>query len=563
MAQGSLVSDLSVHILSTFTVDPLVAYLGHALADLFVPALAVGGFDQIVQQFLEPSEELSAANIVIVWPRFEDLWHGDWPLVEGDNTATNERLHEIAEVAVEHTLQHGQTLVFVLPALPQAQPLGVGDAGNRFGVSASATATRESLRSFLSTSPGALVFDTEEVVRTLGIATAFDNRRMAAATIPYTEEAFSLAGERMARLIGIALRGAKKVAVVDADNTLWGGVVGEEGADGIDLADQGPGVSYREFQHYLLALRRAGLLVALASKNNQADAFDAFNRREMVLQQQHLAAWRVDWNAKSGNIAAMADELNLGASSMVFVDDSPMERSEVSSALPDVVTLEMPEDPAGWWATIALAGAFDRLAPTASDLGRAESYSIETKRRVVRSAVSAEEFLAGLELIVSVIDPGPGDIPRFAQLLSKTNQFTLGGERHSESALVSMLDSGAIGRLFAAADRFGDYGVIGAILLREDPSEVSDGDLTLDSFVLSCRAMARGIEDAMLAEAYDLNAQLIAVAETPKNLPARRWLATYGLHPVGTAVRLDMLDRLPQWPGHLKRSAAVDEKPAQ
>jgi FkbH-like protein len=547
--------DLRVHLLSTFTIDPLAPYLGHALLDHFLPVVTVGGFDQIVPALLAPDDDLSHADVLVVWPRFEDLWNGEWPLLDGDNSGAHERLSEIVDLAARHVAASGQTLVFVLPGLPQAAPLGVGDAGNVFGVGASGYRSRESLRGQIAETTGALLLDAEEMIRTLGIA-AFDNRRMAAATIPYTEDALAFAGDRIARLVSLSRRGARKIAVVDADNTLWGGVVGEEGADGVDLADQGPGVSYREFQKYLLALRRAGMLVAVSSKNNEADAFDAFKRREMELRQEHLAAWRIDWNAKSGNIEAMAEELNLGTASMVFIDDSPMERAEVSSALPEVAVLEMPEDPAGWWETIARSGLLDRLAPTSSDLGRAESYAVETQRRVVRSTVSPAEFLTGLELVVTVIDPGTNDIPRFAQLLAKTNQFTFGGERHPEATVASLLRSGSVGRLFAARDRFGDYGVIAALLLR--PSEgQSDGtssrELTIDSFVLSCRAMARGIEDAMLAEAQALGATAFVAFETAKNIPMRRWLASLGSETVGKPVRLGALASAPQWPQHLRR----------
>lgn len=495
VASQTVVADLSVRLLSTFTIDPLGPYMGDALCQTFVPEITVGGFDQIVQELF--AFDGSAGDCIVVWPRFEDLWQGNWPLLEHDGDATLDRLHEIADVAADRAASNGQTLLFVLPALPQAQPLGVGDAGNCFGVAAVCHRTRESLRSKLTVAPGTLVADAEDVVRQLGIAATFDNRRMSAASIPYTEEAFALMGDRLARLLILSRRGARKVAVVDADNTLWGGVVGEEGADGVDLSGQGPGASFLEFQSYLLALRRAGMIIAVASKNNEADTFEAFGRREMILRRDHLAAWRINWDPKSRNIEAMAEELNLGTASMVFIDDSPMERAEVVDSLPEVAVLAMPEDPAGWWESVARSGVLDRLPPTASDLGRAESYATETQRRVVRSQLSHEEFLRGLELEVSVITPSEADLARFAQLISKTNQFTLGGERHSEASLRTMLKDGAAARLFAAKDRFGDYGVIGAILLRPtSPADaaqdisISSPGLLLDSFVLSCRAMS-------------------------------------------------------------------------
>ena len=544
--------DLRVSVLSTFTANPIVAYLGSALCDVgFEPSIDLGPFDQIRQQ-LYIGGDVAASDVVVVWPRFEDLWAGGpTPLVQGDSAEGEAALLALGEICVQRATDWGATFVVVLPAIPHLRPLGVGDAGNRYGVVASATRSREQLRSAIGGCPGVLLFDADEVMNTLGLRQAIDHRRLAAATIPYTEEAFALAADRLANLIRIERKGARKVAVVDADNTLWGGVVGEEGASGVDLSDQGPGFSYRQFQRYLVDLRRSGMLVAIASKNNESDAFEALNRREMVLTSSDFAARRIDWNPKSSNIRDMADELNLGESAMVFIDDSALEIAEVQRALPEVATIQMPSDPAGWFAAIAQSGYLDRLVPTTSDLERAASYSQEVLREQAKAVTNLDDFLASLHLKVALFAPQADDLARLAQLVAKTNQFTLGGVRHTEAMLARMLNDPSVEiRLAHVVDDFGDYGIVGAMILTAANSE----EPVLDSFVLSCRAMGRGVEDAMLADASELagGRLRVTVLDGPKNQPLRTWMANVGLPALNEAQRIGFR----RWPSHVDRATS-------
>jgi FkbH-like protein len=542
------VVDLRVGVLASFTANPIGPYLGMELASCgFEGAVEIGPFDQITQGLMQPEMVLGEVDVLVVWSRLDDIWNRERaPLVEGDGAHASEILQSIVAQAGAVSAELGISVVVVLPDIPQIRPLGVGDAGNVYGVAATSTSLREAMRSAASSLPGVLLVDADEVVRELGANQSYDHRRLASASIPYTEDFFSSIANRIARILRLDRRGSKKVAVVDADNTLWGGVIGEDGPDGIDLSESGPGNSYRSFQRYLTDLRRAGLLIAVASKNNETDFWEGFARREMVLQRSDLAAWRVGWEPKSLGIEEMADELNLGIASMVFIDDSHVEIGEVSGRQPEVACLQMPTDPAEWYAAIGANGALDRLPPTSSDLGRAASYAQETQRRVARSTASMDEFLGSLGLSMSVIDPTSADLPRLSQLVAKTNQFTLGGHRHSEAEIAALLSSQNIrARMFSLVDNFGDYGVIGALIV-DRQSERS----VLDTFVLSCRAMGRGVEDAMLAVAAELavgpvSCQLI---ETPKNRPIRNWLASKNV-----TLEVPHLSTEAVWPSHINR----------
>ena len=550
------VTGLRIAILSTFTAEPLKPYLGLALdqADL-TASVTVGPYGQVSQECLDPSGTTASLrpDIVVAWPRLEDLWAGKRLPLDDDAASYIEDLDYLAENALR-VRDWGATLVFVLPAVPEMRPLGVGDAGNAKGIFAVASAAREAARTRLANAQGVLIADTEEVVRALGISGTLDSRRAVTARIPYQEGAFAMMAERIARLITLSRNGAKKVVAVDADNTLWGGIIGEDGVGGIDLSDNGPGEAFREFQRYLLELRRSGVLLALVSKNNEPDVAEAFARPEMNLQPGDFAAWRVGWGHKSESIAELADELNLGTPAVVMIDDSPVECAQVSSALPEVHTIEMPSDAAFWYEAVSATGHLDRLPPTVTDLSRADSYQRERDRQQLRQNTSLDAFLESLQLEIVIAGPERVDISRAAQLVAKTNQFTLAGRRRSEIELTACADDPRYElQLVSAADRFGDYGIIGLYIVDTQPQGLDalvDVAL-LETFVLSCRAMGRGIESAMVASAFELAGKnlVVRIHEGPKNEPARRFFAQLGCNRPGEIARLDPVG----WPAHIRR----------
>jgi FkbH-like protein len=527
-----------VSVLASFTVNALEPLLGMAAHDQDIAlAIHTGPYDQIRSECLNPTSETAAQvpEVLVVWPQCEDVWRSyEFPLVDNLERYTID-FTELAGIALAAAARLQATLVFVLPHVPELRPLGVGDHANPLGVTAAAEAARTALRAALH-GTGALVADADDAVRSLGYRAALDPRLFTTARVPYTDAAFDHVATQIARLLRLHFRGAKKVAVVDADNTLWGGVVGEDGADGIDLLDNGPGEAYRAFQGWLRELRRAGTIIALASKNNESDLWPAFDRREMVLRRDELAAYRVNWDPKPRNVAELADELNLGTASVVFIDDNPAEIEAMRSGLPEVQSVRMPEDASQWVRDVAGSGALDRLVPTTDDLHRAEGYRVETERRALREVLDPEAYLRSLEIEVRLFEPESADLGRLAQLIAKTNQFTIGGPRHTEVELRAMMDSDEyVVRLAAAKDRFGDYGVVGATVVQRNEEMT-----LLDSFVLSCRAMGRGVEDAMISDAVASAGQRLQVLvhETPKNTPGRSFFTRLGVAPgVPTVLR--------------------------
>lgn len=544
-----------IAVLSTFTTNPVIPYLGLALENAGLPAeVLIGPYDQVAQQCLDDGSETACfkPTVLMVWLRLEELWKGHpLPLLEPADDFIEVPM-EILDLCLAAALRWQATIVFILPAIPEARLLGVGDASNPTGVFATATAVREALRHRCMKQPGVMVLDMEEIIRAIGSGAAYNYRLLYLAHIPFSEELFGLVGEQTARLIRLSRCPPLKAIVLDGDNTLWGGVVGEDGPLGVDIQTNGPGAAYITFQEFLLELRRAGILLILCSKNEVADVWQVFERPEMRLKLAMLSAWSVSWQRKSVSIGELASKLNLGVESFVFIDDSAVEIAEVQAIFPHLTCIQMPADPVLWLPVLQSTGALDRLPPTMEDVQRTDYYQQERMRAASSKEIaSPEEYLAHLKIELAIAPPAVIDLPRLAQLIAKTNQFNLNCRRRTVAEIASLCeDHQYVVRLAQARDCFGDYGIIGATIARVSPSHAE-----LDTFVMSCRAMGRGIEEAMLADLLAAIAErshstlMATVEECPRNEPARTFFACLGGASVGKSF---VLNDLP-WPAYIKR----------
>jgi FkbH-like protein len=296
--------------------------------------------------------------------------------------------------------------------------------------------------------------------------------------------------------IAAALRGfAKKCLVVDLDNTLWGGVVAEDGVSGVALGGGYPGNIYRELQYVIRALHDRGVILAINSKNNEADAWEPFRQREeMVLQPHHFSAWRINWQDKATNVREIAQELSLGIDSLVVLDDNPVERAWMENAVPEVHVLPA-QDPLDMLRFLSCSLLFDGLELSREDRLRAQSYAAAAQRRAVRTkATNLDEFLLQLNVQVEVFAPQENHWGRVAQLTQKTNQFNLTTHRYTQDQLLRMSTLDEVSVLCCSVrDRFADEGIVGVVILRKQGQ-----DYVTDSFLLSCRVLGRGVERALL-----------------------------------------------------------------
>lgn len=308
-------------------------------------------------------------------------------------------------------------------------------------------------------------------------------------------------GAWVARIIAAALGLSRRCLVLDLDNTIWGGVVGDDGIDGIRLGQGDPlGEAFLDFQRYIAALGRRGVVLAVCSKNDPAVAESAFTQHpEMVLRRSDIACFVANWDDKACNLRRIAGELNLGLDSFVFVDDNPAERLIVRRELPMVAVPELPEDVAFYGRRLADAGYFEAASLTSDDLARGRSYQATAERQAILSrATDMAGYLKNLSMTLIASEIRPVDFPRAVQLINKSNQFNLTTRRYTDAELHDLLaDPAVVGMCFRLKDRFGDNGLISVILARPD-DQWGKNALLIDTWLMSCRVLGRQVEAAAL-----------------------------------------------------------------
>jgi FkbH-like protein len=346
---------------------------------------------------------------------------------------------------------------------------------------------------------------------------------------------------------------------VDLDHTLWGGVIGEDGMAGIQLGPEYPGAAYQELQRALLDLTRRGILLAVCSKNNPADAMEALeNHPGMLLRPRDFAAMRINWNEKAQNLREIAAELNIGADSVAFLDDNPVERHEIREQLPETIVIELPRDAMRFAGTVRDCPYFERLTLSEEDRQRGEYYAAQRERaELERSVASKEDFYRWLEQVAEIAPVNPATLARVAQLTQKTNQFNLTTRRYTEQQIAEMAER-AGWRVWSlrVSDRYADNGLVGVAIARVE-GEVCE----IDTFLLSCRVIGRTVETALLARlAQDARARGATRLEgwflpTRKNAPAKDFYRDHGFEVAaqndgGVLWRLDLTReqlRTPEW----------------
>jgi len=329
-------------------------------------------------------------------------------------------------------------------------------------------------------------------------------------------------GELALRLIAAKQGRSYKCLVLDLDNTLWGGVIGDDGMDGIVLGQGSPlGEGFVALQDYAKQLARRGVILAVCSKNDEANALEPFEKHpEMVLRRTDIAAFRANWQDKAGNIKAIAAELNIGLDSLVFLDDNPFERNFVRAQLPMVGVPEVGEDPAEMLEVLAAAGYFESLAITDEDRERTAQYQENKAREQLRANSSdLEGYLRGLDMTMVWRRFDSVGLQRTVQLINKTNQFNLTTRRHTEEDITAiMADPNSFGLQIRLTDRFGDNGIIAIVIGRKR----DDGAVWIDTWLMSCRVLGRQVEPTTLNLTASLAQGLGATKLIGEYLPTKK-----------------------------------------
>jgi amino acid adenylation domain-containing protein/FkbH-like protein len=498
---------LKVAIAATFTAEPLQESLNFWMNQLEVPAkIEFAGFSQVFQELLNPAGLLATnshgANVVLV--RLDDF--GD--SVDKIQSAARELTSAVKTAATRMSIP---LLVLLCPAKPR----------NADAVAPVEKTVAEELDK-LST---VCVVTSAELLDLYPVRDFYDARGDEIGCVPYAPQFFTALGTMVARRFYASQRAASKVIVLDCDQTLWGGVCGEDGPRGVCVD-----APRRALQGFMRGQHAAGRLLAVCSKNNEEDVSEVFaHRLDMPLRREHFTTWRLNWQPKSENIKSMAKELNLGLESFIFVDDNPVECAEVAANCPDVLTLQLPENPADIPQFLKHCWAFDLLKVTAEDTRRGEMYRENRQRDELRAqAGNLAEFLAGLNLKIHIAPMKAEQLTRVAQLTHRTNQFNATTIRRSD-AEIRQIEARASVLTVSVTDRFGDYGMVGVMVC-----EPKGDTLDVETFLLSCRVLGRGVEHEMLAHlghlACEHKKRWVSVHFHPsaKNKPAQDFLQSVG-----------------------------------
>ena len=500
----------SIVISATFTADALEQTLAFWMRELgFDYGIQMAPYNQVFQLLLDPAGVLAAnqggVNVVLV--RFED-----WARMEGNTAPDLARLETDVRQFVAGLRAQSFAAPVVVGLCPASPVFVAGPDAAEFQLHMEAfvAAGLAELNTVHLVTPG-------EIHDLYPVAQPHDALGDTLGHIPYTPAYFAALGTVLARKIHALRTPPFKAIALDCDDTLWRGICGEDTPQGVVVDPP-----RKALQEFMLAQHAAGMLLCLCSKNNVEDVLDTFRLHpEMPLGFDHFVAWRINWSSKPANLAALAEELELGLDSFILVDDNPKECTEAQAAAPEVLALPLPADPAGIPEFLRHVWAFDRARVTAEDARRAQMYAESAARaRAQRQAGSLAEFLESLRLEVAIEPMAPEQLPRVAQLTQRTSQMNTSGIRRME-AEIRALDCWTV----TVRDRFGDYGLTGVMIVH-----ASDGALVADNFLLSCRALGRGVEHRMVAKLGEIARErglariAIPFVEAQRNRPARLFL---------------------------------------
>ena len=516
MTNDTATSPFRFAIAATFTAEPLrrvIAFWARPLNAQF--DIRFAPYNQITQAILDPGSELSSNThgVNVILSRLEDL--GQFEQGPDSLARLEENTGELVRQVRAAVPSLAAPLIFCwCPSSPA------------FLETPERQAFKKRMTAFISAAlddtPGVQFLHYEQVDRLYPVESPHDPDGERLGKIPYTDLYYCALGTALVRSAHALFMPPFKVAALDCDNTLWSGICGEDGCEGVFLDEP-----RRALQEFMVEQREAGMLLTMASKNNEQDVLETFAAHpEMPLQLRHFAAWRLNWQSKAENLVSLADELKLGLDSFIFIDDNPKECAELSGALPEVLTLALPADIERTPEFLRHVWAFDHPLVTEEDRNRSVYYEQQQEFGAeVRRAASLEEFMATLDLRVAIQPLTAPKVPRAAQLTQRTNQFNLTTIRRSEPEMRSLKDVFTVD----VSDRFGDYGVVGVIVCEEQPDTLS-----VDTFLLSCRVLGRGVEHRVAAflgqtaAARGLSNVVFRYERTARNSPARDFLEGVG-----------------------------------
>lgn len=526
-----------VAVLGSFTLDPFIPVLRveAARAGLWLDTY-LGAYGQYLAELIDSGSELYRFQPQVTFVAIDGdvLWNQRWaenPPLRSEPVVGELLTPLFSGLDVFDRAGSGIVVVndFVLP---RRSTEGVNAFRSKSTFAHTIAHANKHLRLRLAARDSTFLFPMADVVAQVGRNQAFNWRTHYRGHVTWSDALMREVAERYVGFALAAIGKATKCIVLDLDNTLWGGVLGEDGPSGIALGPHWPGSEFLDFQRELLDLQRQGILLAIASKNNEAEALSVLREHpHMLIREGALAAYRINWDDKATSIRALAAELGIGLDHMLFIDDSPHERAWVREQIPEVRVPEVPPDPSLYATWVGSLRSLVVLHRTEEDARRTQQYRESRNREAYRSsAASLEAFLRGLGLRTEIAPANADTLSRVVQLLAKTNQFNLTTRRHDQATLRRNLEAGTW-RVYTmrVADRFGDFGLTGVAIAAPGPEAWH-----IDSFLLSCRVIGKSVETALLAriaeDARQAGATVLSAEfiDSGRNQVAQQFLSHHG-----------------------------------
>lgn len=506
------------HLLSEQFSPLSLGIVSNATVDLAIPALIISAlrkgvllevinadFGQVAQEAFDERSTLNKARpdlilLALDYRAFPFASNTVSSIIPG--TSASEAFEFLSQITTAFTKNSGATTIIQTLAIPPNTLMGNIDRYTQGTLRKEIIALNQ-LISDATAGNSDILFDVDALASEVGTYQWFDSRQWLLSRVPMANNLIVLYAERLARIFG-ALRGkSKKCLILDLDNTVWGGVIGDDGLEGILLEPGSPrGESHLSLQQYALELKNQGVILAVCSKNDIKNALQPFQEHpDMLLKESDIAIFVANWQDKASNIRGIAKTLNIGIDSLVFVDDNPAEREVVRQLVPEVSVPELPNDAALYVKTLNAAGYFEMINFTAEDSQRAEQYAQNTKRAALLSSTeNMDDYLASLDMEASFTAFDDLGKKRITQLINKTNQFNLTTQRYTEDEIsVLQHENDVLTLQVRLKDRFGDNGMISIVICK-----LHNGAWLVDTWLMSCRVIKRKLEEAVCDQLVSL-----------------------------------------------------------
>ena len=527
---------INVGILASFSLNGLEETLRVKCAQKGIDCRTyVGDYNQYNQEIFKSDSKLFQFNpqltflILDIRHILGELYFSPYSISASERKEFVETKVDEIKKLVETFLDNSNSkLVITNFQIPVYSPYGINEQKEDFGMKQLVYEINNKIRHELKDQPLVFIYDFNEFVMKFGEYNVFNYQDYFFGDIKISIDYIPKFADELLGYVNAVMGITKKCIVLDLDNTLWGGVIGEDGFDNIKLGDDAVGRSFVEFQKRLLALNQRGIILAINSKNNFEDAMEVIKKHpSMILREDNFACMKINWNDKVTNLQEISKELNIGLDSMVFFDDDLINQEFVKTSLPEVLVAELPNDSSQFAQIITKMKEFDVLKITEEDVKRNEMYSVQKKRTELKNKiVDFDEFLKQMNIEVNIKKADSFTIPRISQLTLKTNQFNLTTKRYQQEEISSFSsDKDRIVECVQVSDKFGDNGITGVYIIEKKDSK----EWIIDTFLLSCRIMGRKVEEAMLYQIID-KAKKLGIKRikgkfipTKKNKPAENF----------------------------------------